>query len=73
MARDRDSFEESNEIVRCICGFDHDDGFTIQCDECLVWQHCSCVDLTKTTVPDRYFCELCNPRNLDPEVFIYIS
>ncbi|KAF3130557.1 hypothetical protein TWF594_010313 [Orbilia oligospora] len=25
--------------IRCFCGYDSDDGFTIQCDRCLHWQH----------------------------------
>lgn len=42
-----------------------DDGFTIQCDRCLVWQHCACMGMTSPSmVPDDYLCEQCDP---DPE------
>ena len=47
--------------IRCICSNEEDDGFTIQCDQCYVWQHAGCVGITKSNVPDRYFCELCLP------------
>ena len=26
-------------VIRCICGTTEDDGFTIQCEKCFVWQH----------------------------------
>ncbi|KAI8926578.1 hypothetical protein BC831DRAFT_220475 [Entophlyctis helioformis] len=58
--------DEEGEI-RCICGFPHDDGFTIQCERCFVWQHAVCVSITADTVPDQYLCELCDPRWLDVE------
>lgn len=55
-------------VIRCICGTIEDDGFTIQCEKCFVWQHAICVDITQESVPDIYFCENCNPRQLDYEV-----
>jgi hypothetical protein len=27
--------------IRCICDTMEDDGFTIQCEKCFVWQHAS--------------------------------
>ncbi|KAJ3327540.1 hypothetical protein HDU76_011578 [Blyttiomyces sp. JEL0837] len=56
---------EDEGVIRCICGFDDDDGFTIQCDQCQVWQHYACLGLS--AVPDQYLCEQCNPRTLDVE------
>ncbi|KAI5795483.1 hypothetical protein DFH27DRAFT_125100 [Peziza echinospora] len=61
---DRTKTEESSEI-RCICGFTHDDGFTIACDQCDTWQHGYCVDIAETAVPDTYECPDCLPRPLD--------
>lgn len=58
-------------VIRCICAFDHDDGYTIQCDGCGVWQHIDCVGLTEETMPkddEKYFCEVCEPRILDVQV-----
>jgi hypothetical protein len=47
--------------IRCVCEHDEDDGFTIQCEQCLVWQHAKCVGISKNSVPEEYFCEQCNP------------
>lgn len=47
-------------IIRCICGFDDDDGFTIQCEKCNAWQHAQCVNIAdEKHVPDIYYCDLC--------------
>lgn len=53
-------------IIKCICGFDDDDGFTIQCESCNVWQHAVCVGIgSEAEVPDVYLCDQCGPRELD--------
>lgn len=52
-------------VTRCICGFLHDDGFMVQCDKCLVWQHCDCMELTSSNMPDQYYCEECSERKVD--------
>ncbi|OLY78818.1 SET domain-containing protein 4 [Smittium mucronatum] len=57
--------DEDQGIIRCICGFTEDDGFTIQCENCLVWQHAICVNITQSNVPDEYLCEQCFPRKLN--------
>lgn len=31
------------DVIRCICGTYSDEGFMIQCEKCLVWQHGNCV------------------------------
>ncbi|PWN30840.1 hypothetical protein BDZ90DRAFT_25700 [Jaminaea rosea] len=54
--------DEDGGVIRCICGISDDDGFTIQCDRCLVWQHCACFGMSSASVPDEYLCELCDPR-----------
>ncbi len=51
----------SSEDIRCVCENTDDDGFTIQCEDCLVWQHAVCVGISKDNVPESYFCELCRP------------
>ncbi|KAJ8325828.1 SET domain-containing protein 3 [Batrachochytrium dendrobatidis] len=64
---EKDGAAEDEGEIRCICGFPDDDGFTIQCDRCFVWQHAICVNITANTVPEQYLCEDCDPRWLDVE------
>ncbi|KAI1293068.1 hypothetical protein EDD11_008515 [Mortierella claussenii] len=65
---DSEENEENDEdagIIRCICNYTDDDGFTIQCERCFVWQHAVCVGIVQSNVPDKYLCELCSPRAVD--------
>ncbi|XP_015341981.1 PHD finger protein 20-like protein 1 isoform X11 [Marmota monax] len=63
---DSTNFEESqdeddalNEIVRCICEMDEENGFMIQCEECLCWQHSVCMGLLEESIPEQYICYIC--------------
>ncbi|XP_051827081.1 PHD finger protein 20-like protein 1 isoform X12 [Antechinus flavipes] len=63
---DSTNFEESqdeddalNEIVRCICEMDEENGFMIQCEECLCWQHSVCMGLLEDSIPEQYICYIC--------------
>ncbi|XP_051058664.1 PHD finger protein 20-like protein 1 isoform X2 [Phodopus roborovskii] len=63
---DSTNFEESqdeddaiNEIVRCICEMDEENGFMIQCEECLCWQHSVCMGLLEDSIPEQYVCYIC--------------
>lgn len=49
-------------IIGCLCEVNEDDGFTIQCDICFRWQHCSCMGFkTSDEVPeDEYKCYYCD-------------
>ncbi|KAF7655298.1 hypothetical protein LDENG_00057980 [Lucifuga dentata] len=47
------------EIVRCICEVEEENDFMIQCEECLCWQHGTCMGLLEENVPDRYTCYIC--------------
>ena len=51
---------EDSGVIRCICAFDDDDGFTIQCERCFAWLHALCVDISLESVPDVYICPLCD-------------
>lgn len=53
---------EDSGIIRCICPFDDDDGFTVQCDRCYGWLHGLCVGISADMVmPDDYICPMCDP------------
>ena len=66
---------EDTGTIRCICGIDDDDGFTICCDRCLIWQHGECVTMysraqlekNESLLPEQYLCDRCNPRDFDIE------
>ncbi len=61
-------FPEDAGIIRCICGVDDDDGFTVQCEKCYRWEHAVCVGIRSVRdAPEVYLCEQCNPRALDSE------
>lgn len=63
---DEDEIDQGR--IRCVCGQEEDDGFTIQCEQCFVWQHAVCVGILKSSIPDRFYCELCEPKaNFIPE------
>lgn len=59
-------------IIGCICGIEEDDGFTIQCDVCFRWQHCSCMGYkTSDEVPEDvykcYYCDESKWNKFDPK------
>ncbi|XP_056461752.1 PHD finger protein 20 isoform X1 [Gadus chalcogrammus] len=47
------------EIVRCVCEVEEENDFMIQCEECLCWQHGTCMGLLEENVPDKYACYIC--------------
>ncbi|KRX43865.1 Histone-lysine N-methyltransferase 2E, partial [Trichinella murrelli] len=57
-------WEGEDYTTRCFCGMTHNDEFMVQCDKCEVWQHCDCVGLEMSRIPENYLCELCDPRTL---------
>lgn len=58
--------DEEEDIIRCICGMHRDEGLMIQCERCLVWQHCECVKADASA--PSYHCEICVPRAVDYEI-----
>ncbi|XP_071961693.1 uncharacterized protein [Antedon mediterranea] len=60
-------------VTRCICNFEHDDGYMISCDKCLTWQHVECMGLERNNIPDCYFCERCQPRPVDVQKAIALQ
>eukprot|EP00063_Salmo_salar_P047140 XP_014021975.1 PREDICTED: PHD finger protein 20-like isoform X4 [Salmo salar] len=49
----------TQEIVRCVCEVEEENDFMIQCEECLCWQHGTCMGLLEENVPDKYACYIC--------------
>ncbi|XP_077072082.1 PHD finger protein 20-like protein 1 isoform X4 [Siphateles boraxobius] len=49
----------ADEIVRCICEMDEENGFMIQCEECMCWQHSVCMGLLEDSIPEQYICYIC--------------
>uniref|UniRef100_A0A671PCP0 PHD finger protein 20, a n=1 Tax=Sinocyclocheilus anshuiensis TaxID=1608454 RepID=A0A671PCP0_9TELE len=49
----------SQETVRCVCEVEEENDFMLQCEECLYWQHGTCMGLLEENVPERYACFIC--------------
>ena len=49
------------EEMKCICSYQHDDGFTVFCGKCKDQQHGVCMGIDPGHVPDVYECFACNP------------
>ncbi|XP_075681826.1 PHD finger protein 20-like protein 1 isoform X2 [Rhinoderma darwinii] len=56
----QDEEEGMGEIVRCVCEMDEENGFMIQCEECLCWQHSVCMGLLEDSIPEQYICYVCS-------------
>lgn len=54
--------EEEQSTVKCICGFNDDDGNTVLCEKCDTWQHIVCFYESAQHVPDVHECADCAPR-----------
>ncbi|XP_066993147.2 histone-lysine N-methyltransferase ash1 [Anabrus simplex] len=65
---ERDPGGEEEDVIRCICGLYKDEGMMIQCERCLVWQHCDCVRADEGV--EHYLCEQCSPRPVDLEIIM---
>jgi PHD finger protein 20 len=54
-----------DDVVHCICSYNMDEGFMIQCDQCMTWQHSECVGVAENDTPENYMCPVCsNPPGL---------
>ncbi|XP_054289297.1 inactive histone-lysine N-methyltransferase 2E-like [Macrosteles quadrilineatus] len=64
---------EDDSVTRCICDFQHDDGYMICCDKCSVWQHVDCMGIDRANIPEEYMCEKCQPRRIDKQKAIALQ
>ncbi|NXN99315.1 ASH1L methyltransferase, partial [Rhinopomastus cyanomelas] len=58
--------EKDEDVIRCVCGLYKDEGLMIQCEKCMVWQHCDCMGVNSDV--EHYLCEQCEPRSVNREV-----
>jgi hypothetical protein len=71
--QDQDHEEVEDYTIKCICGFQEDDGNTVYCERCDTWQHTECYYIDdRGIVPSSeyiqgldHFCADCQPRRLD--------
>lgn len=56
--------DELSSTIKCICGYNDDDGNTVLCEICNTWQHIECY-YPDQKVPEVHECHDCNPRGLD--------
>jgi hypothetical protein len=59
--------EEDESQIKCICGFNEDDGNTVACDICNTWQHIVCYyPQYGDSLPDdlQHGCTECRPETL---------
>ena len=59
--------------IRCICGYQHDDGFLVTCATCKELQHGVCMGIDENNFPEVYECSACIPGayHLEIETAIY--
>lgn len=65
--------EPEDYTIKCICGYEEDDGNTVYCETCDTWQHTECYYIDEHgAVPTNedlkkydHFCADCQPRPLD--------
>lgn len=48
--------------IRCICGIQTNEGFMIQCEKCGFWVHGLCVNVSRLSACDHFFCPFCKKK-----------
>lgn len=55
----------NEDVIRCVCGEEADEGYMLQCDVCLTWQHATCEGIampggsSKSDFLPEYVCIVC--------------
>lgn len=53
--------DDPYDVIHCTCGNHRSDGFMIQCEVCLCWQHRVCLNLNADqNLPKHHFCWICS-------------
>ncbi|KAJ9652727.1 SET domain-containing protein 3 [Neophaeococcomyces mojaviensis] len=53
--------DEEEYTIKCVCGYNDDDGNTVYCEKCDTWQHIECY-YHGQQVPEIHFCTGCLPK-----------
>lgn len=59
--------DEEEYTIKCICGYNDDDGNTVFCEKCDTWQHIECYYHGRK-VPEIHFCTDCAPKDTFADV-----
>lgn len=57
--------EPVSDTIKCICGYEADDGSSVLCEVCRTWQHVLCYYDDEEQIPRIHECADCQPRTLD--------
>ncbi|KAL1617718.1 SET domain-containing protein 3 [Diplodia seriata] len=57
--------EPVSDTIKCICGYEADDGSSVLCEVCRTWQHVLCYYDDEDQIPRVHECADCQPRALD--------
>ncbi|XP_077445166.1 PHD finger protein 23B [Stigmatopora argus] len=54
-----ESGDDSWDLITCYCGKPFAGRPMIECNQCAIWVHLSCVKIKKSNVPDIFYCHKC--------------
>lgn len=63
-AKKIEASENESWYLRCFCDIKTEQGFMIQCEKCLNWQHAKCLNINQNTLPTNYTCPICSNKNI---------
>eukprot|EP00835_Amoeboradix_gromovi_P003268 NODE_209_length_14693_cov_0.335617.p3 type:complete len:449 gc:universal NODE_209_length_14693_cov_0.335617:10038-11384(+) len=62
------SSQPEDPSINCFCRKKVDDGFTIQCERCLLWCHAKCYKIDSQAVPAHFYCMSCQNTDTESEL-----
>ncbi|KAK7542159.1 uncharacterized protein J3D65DRAFT_203015 [Phyllosticta citribraziliensis] len=54
-----------SDTIKCVCGYELDDGSSVLCELCRTWQHVLCYYDNEAQIPRVHECADCHPRPLE--------